>query len=83
MKTKSKAVDPERHARDCSVCTHRDRDLNRARFCAWKPAETIATERKDQQGGNVSSHSRRGVARHAVTEISKRLWRITSKEGYE
>jgi hypothetical protein len=46
MKTKSKAVDPERHARDCSACTHRDRDQIEQEFCAWKPAETIATERK-------------------------------------
>jgi hypothetical protein len=46
MKTKKAQPDPDRHSRDCSICAHRDRDSIEQEFCAWKPAEVIARERK-------------------------------------
>ena len=43
---KVKAVDVERHSRDCRICAHADREEIDCEFCEWKPIAAIAKSRR-------------------------------------
>ncbi len=81
MKTKSKAANPERHSRDCSICSHRDRDEIEREFIEWRPLASIAKARKISRTSFYRHIHATGLLEKRSRNIKSALSRVIER-GY-